>query len=41
MTDSKPPTIIDLSFPIRNSPEGTPAFQQVSLTYADHAAGAA
>ena len=32
--------IVDLSFPIRSSPEGTPAFQQVSISYSDNAAGA-
>lgn len=37
----KKPQIIDLSVPIRNTPEGTPTFQQVSIDYADHAVGAA
>lgn len=34
------PRFIDLTFPIRNSPPGTPAFQRVDITYADHVAGA-
>jgi kynurenine formamidase len=34
------PRIIDLSFPISNSPEGTPAFQQVTISYSDHQRGA-
>src|SRR5512134_3751901 len=40
MTTSATPRIVDLSFPIRNSPEGTPAFQQVSISYSDNVAGA-
>ncbi|MCW1966758.1 MAG: cyclase family protein [Anaerolineae bacterium] len=33
------PTIIDLSFPIRNSPAGTPPFQRIGIEYADHSQG--
>jgi kynurenine formamidase len=32
--------LIDLSFPIANSPEGIPAFQRVNISYSDHQAGA-
>ena len=32
--------IVDLSFPISNSPEGIPPFQRVAISYADHASGA-
>jgi kynurenine formamidase len=33
-------TLIDLSFPIANSPDGTPEFQRVNISYSDHQAGA-
>ena len=32
---------VDLSFPISNSPDGTPEFQQVQIEYSDHQSGAA
>ena len=41
MINNTRPKIIDLSFPISNSPAGTPAFQQVSIEYEDHRQGAA